>query len=198
MISPTLSEQLCQLRRFVQRQLGGVHGCHGFDHVERVCRLAQWLGEQMNARLDVLLPAAWLHDVGHASDDSAAHHEASLRTARELLPTLGFAPETVEAILTCIAEHRFSSGKIPSTLESQILSDADKLDALGAIGIARAFAFSGERGRDLADGLQHFHDKLLRLEGLIRTPPAQRLARERTQFMRAFLERFAQEVQVGE
>lgn len=198
MVSLPLSQQLCQLRRFVQQHLTGVRGCHGFDHVERVCRLAQWLGEQMNARLDVLLPAAWLHDVGHATDDNEAHHEASLRMARDLLPPLGFAPETVEAILTCIAEHRFSSGKTPSMLESQILSDADKLDALGAIGIARAFAFSGEHGRDLADGIQHFHDKLLRLESLIRTPPAQRLARQRTEFMRTFLERFAREAQAEE
>ncbi|MCS6859635.1 MAG: HD domain-containing protein [Abditibacteriales bacterium] len=193
MISSPLSEQLRQLRQFVHRHLRDVHGCHGFDHVERVCQLAEWLGKRMNARLDVLLPAAWLHDVGHAATDNASHHEASLRTARELLPTLGFAPETVQAILTCIAEHRFSSGRAPSTLESQILSDADKLDALGAIGIARAFAFCGEHGRDLADGVQHFHDKLLRLERMMHTPPAQRLARRRTQFMRLFLERFARE-----
>jgi uncharacterized protein len=189
---------MAQLRNLVQQRLRDVHGCHGFDHVERVCRLAHWIGEQVNARLDVLLPAAWLHDVGHAEGAALSHHEASLRIAREILPSLGFAPETVDAILTCIAEHRFSAGTIPSTLESQVLSDADKLDAVGAVGVARTFSFGGERGHDLADSLQHFHDKLLKLENLIRTPPAQRLARERTQFLRTFLERFVQETSDGE
>ena len=84
-------------------------------------------------------------------------------------------------------------GRAPETLEGKIVQDADRLDAMGAVGIARTFAYGGEHGRPVADSIQHFHDKLLRLKNLMNTETGRRMAEHRHEFLEAFLREYEAE-----
>ncbi|RME83374.1 MAG: HD domain-containing protein [Caldilineae bacterium] len=117
---------------------------HAFDHVLRVTRLAEHIARREGADIRVVRAAGLLHDcVRHEHD----HHLAAARRARQILADED--PAFVEAVAHSIAAHRFSRPPAPRTLEAQCLADADKLDAIGAIGIARAFAFAGHHGNRL-------------------------------------------------
>ncbi len=94
----------------------------------------------------------------------------------------------------CIEAHSFSSGIPPRTLEAKIISDADKPDAIGAVGVARAFLFSGETGRTLEETLQHFENKLLTLKGQFYTETARMLATRRDRFLNQFYRELVQEL----
>lgn len=117
---------------------------HAFDHVLRVTRLAEHIARIEHADLDVVRAAGLLHDCARLQPD---HHLAGARRAREILA--GEDPTFVSAVAHCIEAHRFSVEPNPATLEAQCLCDADKLDAIGAIGVARAFAFAGHHGTHL-------------------------------------------------
>ena len=88
-------------------------------------------------------------------------------------------------------------GKAPDTLEGKIVQDADRLDAIGAIGVARTFSYGGEHGRPMQESIQHFHDKLLRLKDLMNTEQAKALAEERHAFMEAFLRQWDRETDIS-
>ncbi len=173
---------------------------HAFDHVLRVYRLAERIGRAEGADLRVLLTAALLHDIARDEPD---HHLRGAEQARELLA--GHDPAFVDAVVHCIAAHRFRKGPEPRTLEARILQDADKLDAIGAIGVARAFAHAGHYGEPLcapldevmqsrpdAPGHTPVHEywhKLRHLAERLHTPTARAIARERHAFMEAFFQR---------
>ncbi|WP_215191389.1 HD domain-containing protein [Exiguobacterium sp. s7] len=169
--------------------------CTGHDmaHLERVRRLAMHLAEGGDVDRLVLTLAALLHDV----EDEKLGREAGL-VARHL-DTLALDPNRRAHVLTIIGETSFSKHRSPSTLESAILQDADRLDAIGAIGIARTFQFAGSRGTALYDpndatsAVAHFDDKLLRLADGMHTERARQIARERHAFMVSFLDRFEAE-----
>ena len=133
---------------------------HGWEHVVRVFELADRIGRKERADMEVLLVAAILHDVGRMISEEK-HALASARLSEDLLRDLGFSEEKIERIIHCILAHSYSSGVTPETLEAKILSDADKLDALGAIGVARVFMYSGEKGRSIPDSIKHFKEKIL-------------------------------------
>jgi uncharacterized protein len=183
------------LADFARQRMEQARPGHGWAHVERVGRTAEWLAGQVGARVEIVRPAALLHDVGRVDEDETGvdHAAASAAVAREALPRWGYTPDQVEEIVQCILAHRFSTGPRAVTLEAQVLSDADKLDALGAVGIARTFLHGGAAGRSLEDSVQHFHHKLLRLAGRMYTAPARRLAEERIAYMQDFLQRLAAE-----
>ena len=103
--------------------------------------------------------------------------------------------ERIERICRDIASVSFSKnrGRKPETLEGRIVQDADRLDAMGAVGIARAFAYGGEKGRPLKDSVSHFHEKLLLLKNMMNTETGRNLAEERHVFMMAFLEELEKE-----
>ena len=114
---------------------------HDFDHVIRVYRLAEVLAEKEGADLEIVRAAALLHDAESASGDDQtrlAHHEAAADFAGKTLAEEGWPAERIQAVQECILSHRFRAGKAPETLEAKVLFDADKLDAIGAIGVARA------------------------------------------------------------
>ena len=185
-----LEELLRRLREEVRRTLPEA-GTHGYEHTERVYRMALHIGGRVGADLDILLPAALLHDIGRGEDN---HAEAGARKAREILEMLGVDPNRIEAIVEAIETHSFSEGREPRTLEAKVLSDADKLDAMGAIGIYRAATYSGEHQRPLEGFVQHFHEKLLRLRELLYTEEAKRMAEERHRFMLRYLEQLRREL----
>ncbi|WP_258084714.1 HD domain-containing protein [Thermococcus thermotolerans] len=173
-------------------------GTHGFSHVERVFNLCMHIGKEEGADLEVLALAALLHDVARPLESAGRvkdHAIEGARIARQYLRSLGYNNDKIEAVAHAIEAHRFSRGPEPRTLEAKILSDADKLDAIGAIGVARVFMYSGEHGRDIEASLRHFEEKILKLKDLMYTETARRIAEERHAFTVQFIERIRREIE---
>lgn len=171
-------------------------GSHGPDHTERVTALCERIGREEHADRAVLIPAALLHDIARPleKEQGLPHELEGARMAEEILVSLQYDASRIPQIAAAIRTHRYRSARRPATLEAQILSDADKLDALGAIGIARTFMRAGEHGGSIHDGIDHFHDKLLKLPDLMYTDTARRIARERHAFLVRFLEILKEEM----
>jgi uncharacterized protein len=184
-------EELLERIRAEARKLLPEVGTHGYEHTERVYRMALHIGGKAGADLGILLPAALLHDIGRGEGD---HAEAGARRALEILKRLGLEPWRIELIVEAIATHSFSGGREPTSLEARVLSDADKLDAMGALGIYRAAMYSAEHRRPLEGFVSHFEEKLLRLKELMYTEEGKRLAEERDRFMVKYLERLRKEL----
>ena len=179
-------------RSFFERE-----GTHGFSHVERVFNLCMNIGMKEGADLEVLALAALLHDIARPLESTGKvedHAAEGARISRQFLRSLGYPEEKVEAVAHAIESHRFSRGPEPRTLEAKILSDADKLDAIGAIGVARVFMYSGEHGRDIEASLRHFEEKILKLKDLMYTETAKRIAEDRHRFTVQFIERIRREI----
>jgi uncharacterized protein len=189
----------------------GADAVHDFDHVLRVLALAERLARAEGADLEIVRTAALLHDIarGHGDRMATDHAQAGAEFARRLLA--GHPPDRVEAVAHAIAAHRFRTGPAPQTLEAQVLHDADKLDAIGAIGVARAFAFGGHEGQRLwaevppgyeesaANRPEHtpVHEyamKLVKIKDRLLTASGRQLAEGRHAFMLAFYERLDLEV----
>jgi uncharacterized protein len=190
----------------------GADAIHDFDHVVRVLALAERLAQEEGADLEIVRAAALLHDVARGQGDrlTTDHAQAGADFARGLLD--GNPLERVEAVAQAIAAHRFRTGPRPRAIEAKVLHDADKLDAIGAIGVARAFAFGGHEGQrlwaEVPAGYQEsqatrqahtpvheYHMKLVRIKERLLTASARRLAEERHAFMVVFFSRLEQEVQ---
>ena len=170
---------------------------HDFDHTMRVYRMAIRIAEEEKADLEIVALAALLHDVDDRklSPETCRNKDRAVAFLREN----GFDGDRISMIVQIISEISFSSGAgEPSTLEGCCVQDADRLDALGAIGIARTFAFGGSRGRrihdpegmDITTSTQHFYDKLLLLKDLMTTGTGKEMALHRDAYLRAFLEEF--------
>jgi uncharacterized protein len=184
---------------------------HDFDHVLRVVHLADRIAQAEGANAEVVHAAALLHDIG-LDEGRAGHETSAANRAREILSAQGYDERFCDAVAHAIESHRFRAGPTPQTLEAQVLFDADKLDAIGAIGIARAFAFGEHRGQKLwgevapgyvdrpegADPSEHtavheFHVKLSKIKDRMFTPTGKRLAQERHAFMVAYYEQLDRE-----
>jgi uncharacterized protein len=195
----------------VRQYYEGADGIHDFDHVLRVLALAERLAQEEGADVEIVRAAALLHDVARGQGDrpTTDHAQEGAEFARELLADQ--PPDRVEAVAHAVAAHRFRTGPEPQTLEAKVLHDADKLDAIGAIGVARAFAYGGHEGQRLwaevppgyeespSTRAEHtpvheFHLKLVRIKERLLTESARRLAEERHAYMVAFYERLVQEV----
>ncbi|QBD80606.1 HD domain-containing protein [Ktedonosporobacter rubrisoli] len=179
---------------------------HGWEHVNRVYALALSIAEEEGADSFVVGMAALLHDLGRAApaSDTGHHADISVTLARELLKKYNVPADLQEAIIHAILAHSFSKGLQPHTLEARIVRDADRLDALGAIGILR-WAITGvvkhtphsyhpndpfAEQHDLEDSsymLDHFYSKLLKLGDTMSTKTGRFLAERRTAFMRTYL-----------
>lgn len=191
---------------------------HGFDHVLRVLALAERIARAEGADLEVVRAAALLHDLGREEEARTGRCHAQLSAARAREVLRGHPPERVEAVAEAIAAHRFREGTPPCTLEAKVLYDADKLDAIGAVGVARAYVCAGMYGQHIwgevpegyadrpaeagqGDGRDAAHTpvhefvfKLARLRETLFTATGRRIAEERHQFMVAFFQRLEQEV----
>ncbi len=189
-----MGEELDVLERLV-KTLMGRDPVHGFPHVVRVLSLCEHIADMVDEKpnMRVLRAAALLHDLGRVVGEGR-HAELSAEIAGLLLPLLGFSDEEIKSIKHAILAHSFSLGVRAESIEAMILSDADKLDAIGAVGIMRVFWESARRGRSLADTLKHFDEKLLKLKDMMYTEPARRLAEERHAYMLRFLEQLRGEL----
>ena len=169
-------------------------GSHGADHTMRVYRTALTIAaEEPPCDRFILSLAALLHD----ADDRKLFQTENNANARRFLEENAVPEADVQKILRAINAVSFSqnAGRAPDSPEGRIVQDADRLDAVGAVGIARTFAYGGEHGRELDDSVQHFHDKLLRLKDTMNTPAARRMAGERHAFLEAFLEQYRAETE---
>ena len=210
MIDEATMARLCAAAR---ARCEGADAAHDWQHVARVRESAAALARSAGADATVCELAALLHELfnypkGHP--DSRRSGEVCAEHARALLRAEGIDAETSERVAYAIAVHPFSLGVTPITLEAKVLQDADRLDAIGAIGVARCFATCADMRRPFYDpddpwcaarepddklwGVDHFAKKLLRLEAIFHTERARELARARTAFMRAFLAQLAAEI----
>ncbi|WP_286680998.1 HD domain-containing protein [Methanoculleus sp. DTU007] len=164
-------------------------GAHGFDHTGRVVRLSEEIGAREGADMDILIPAALFHDIARPLEErtGALHEEEGARMAEAYLRSIGYPEDRIAAIAHAVRAHRYSTGIDPATLEARVLSDADKLDAMGAVGIARTFMQAGERGGGIPDAVDHIRAKLLNLKDLMYTKTAREIAAKRHALLVAFL-----------
>ena len=179
---------ICYIRDLFAENADG----HGFDHSMRVYRNALRIMETEPAadRLVVSL-GALLHD----ADDHKLFHTENNGNARRFLREHGIRPDIEERICEAVNAVSFSRnrGRIPETIEGRIIQDADRLDAVGAIGIARTFAYGGKHGRTPEASIAHFHEKLLLLKDLMNTEKAREMAESRHTFMEQFLREWERE-----
>ncbi|MCU0847216.1 MAG: HD domain-containing protein [Spirochaetes bacterium] len=199
---------------YARRMMKGIHSSHGWDHVMRVLNIAERIAQtEAGSDIFIVRVAAILHDIARKLEDSdggkTCHAEAGSIMAREFLLECGLDGGKTDRICSCILTHRFRDDRMPASIEGRIIFDADKLDSIGAVGIGRAFLFSGEIGarlhntgdaaetaeayseedtayREYAVKLRFVKDRMLTAEG-------KRLARERHSFMIDFFDRLEKE-----
>lgn len=191
----------------------GADVAHDLEHIRRVVANARQLAGPEGADLDVLVPAAWLHDCVHVPKTSPDRPRASrlaVEEATRWLTRKGYAPERLAAIAHAIEAHSFSAGIEPRTVEARVLQDADRLDALGAVGLARCIMLGGALGRplyvpedpfcerrepdDALSSVDHFYTKLLRLAPTFQTTAGRAEAHARTAMIRQFLDALRHEL----
>ena len=177
---------------YVQMLFRNNSGGHDADHTMRVYRNALLIaGREADCDIETVSLASLLHD----ADDHKLFHTKDNANARSFLMRQNISPEKTERIIAAINSVSFSRnrGKQPETLEGKIVQDADRLDAIGAIGIARTFAYGGEHGRSLDSSMRHFHDKLLLLKDGMNTKTGREMAEERHAYIADFLEEYRKE-----
>jgi len=186
---------------------------HDFEHTMRVYKNAQKICKKEKVNEKLVLSAALLHDiVSYPKSDKRSKTSSieSAKKSKKILEKLNFSKEEITIILGAILDHSFSQNKIPKTIEGKILQDADRLDALGAIGIARVFATGGSLKRpfyniddpfckkrtpdDHTCTIDHFFQKLLKLESLMNTKSGKVEAKKRTRILKEFLNQLKQEL----
>lgn len=184
--------------RYASAFFAGDTSGHDLHHTLRVRRTAERIACEEGADAGVVCLAALLHDVDDAKLSPATTE--NLGNARAFLAEHDVDAAEAEAVLAAIRDASFSKngGAAPSSFEAACVRDADRLDAIGAIGVARAFAYGGAHGRALHDPsgedasttIGHFHDKLLLLKDMMATSAGRRMAERRDAYVRAFLEEF--------
>jgi uncharacterized protein len=202
------------IKRKVKKMLEGRDPAHDFYHIMRVYKNAKLIGRCEGSNMAILLPAALLHDLvvyPKGSTKSFRSSDESANLAENILLNQDYPRNQIKQICYCIRTHNYTKGLVPESLEGRILQDADRLDALGAIGIARTFSVGGSQKRafynandpfwrsdrkldDVQWTLDHFQTKLLKLKDLMHTRTAKKIAQQRTKFMMLFIMQFQKEI----
>ncbi len=186
---------------------------HDIEHIKRVVSTAKQLAESEKADLNIVVPAVWLHDIVAVAKDDPRRSIASQLAAQkavELLMDLDYPQQYMEGIFHAIEAHSFSANITPLTLEAQVVQDADRLDALGAIGLARCFMVNGQMMRPLyhlSDPfcndrepndqqycIDHFYVKLFKLPSTMSTQAGKQEGAKRVKFMESFLHQLDLEI----
>lgn len=188
-------------------------GSHDREHTDRVVNMAVHIASKENADIEIVTTAALLHDIGRNEQDQGlgkiSHADISAEMAGPILKKAGYTEEESRKIIHCIESHRFRKGPAPSTAEAMSLFDADKLDAIGAIGIGRAFVFAGEVGAavhipnlDIENtqsytkedtAYREFKVKLEKIKDRMYTSEGRKVAEARHEYMVAFFDRLDKE-----
>jgi uncharacterized protein len=200
---------------FVKNTLSGAEGGHDWFHIQRVCRNAQLISKEENVDVFIVSLGALLHDI---ADSKFYEGDETIgpKIATDFLENLKVEPTVIDHVIKIIKNISFKGGNIDQKFRSpelDVIQDADRLDAIGAIGIARCFNYGGFKNRTLYDPeiapnlkmskeeyksstsptINHFYEKLLLLKDRMNTKTGRKLALERHQFMEQFLEQFYQE-----
>ena len=200
---------------FVRQELNGAEAGHDWFHVQRVYKNALLISKNENVNKTIVVLGALLHDIAdskfHDGDESIGPIKANA-----FLQTQGLSQETITHVIKIIENVSFKGGNTIKTFHSkelEVIQDADRLDAIGAIGIARTFNYGGFKNRAIynpsikpnlnmstaqykasdAPTINHFYEKLLLLKDKMNTPSGKKIAQERHEFMEKFLEQFYQE-----
>ena len=201
--------------KYVKKELQGAEGGHDWWHIERVWRNAKLISRSEHVDIFIVELAALLHDIAdakfHNGDENIGPEKA-----KEFLESLSVEKEIIVYVENIIRNISFKGGNFTKDFyspELAVVQDADRLDAIGAIGIARAFNYGGFKNREIynpliapdlqmnketykksnASTINHFYEKLLLLKGLMNTKTGKKLAEERHRFMQFFLEEFYRE-----
>jgi uncharacterized protein len=189
------------------------HKGHDWWHIYRVVKLALRIGQQENVNLELVEIAALMHDL---DDWKLSSDSKNYPNARKLLKDNEFDQSTIDKVIEIIEQVSFKGAGVdttPKSIEAKVVQDADRLDAIGAIGVARAFAFGGSKGRPIytpdvepqmhqsfeqykqstGHTINHFYEKLLLLKDRLNTTSAKQIATERHKFMHLFLDQFYKE-----
>ncbi len=198
---------------FVKNELSGEGSGHDWWHIHRVTELTKTMAEEENADIFICTLSALLHDI--ADEKLNKSEEEGIQKVRNWLVSQNVDNHSIEIVIEIISTISFKGGNGPiiTRLESKIVQDADRIDAIGAIGIARCFVYTGAKGRVIHDpnievrenmskeeyrnnegtAINHFYEKLLKLKDLMNTDTGKRIAHERHLFMQSFLEQFYSE-----
>ena len=210
--SLSIEEREKQFEQFLRDQ-NFTDPSHGLDHIERVVAATRRIGGEEGARPEIAIPAAWLHDcvmVEKNSPDRSRASRLAAERAGAFLREIGYPEELIDPIRHAIEAHSFSAGIPPVTIEAKVVQDADRLDALGAVGLARCL-MTGERmglslynredpfcaDREPDDGrsaIDHFYVKLFRLPETMQTEAGRREALRRVRFLEEFLTQLKSEL----
>lgn len=202
-----------KLREQVKKKIGQNDSAHDFEHIMRVLKNATIIARKEKGDIRIITAAVLLHDiVSYPKSDPRSKNSSveSAQESRKILKKYNFSQDEIEVISDAIKDHSFSRSVIPKTLEGRILQDADRLDALGAIGIVRTFSVGGAEKRpfynnndpfcskrtpdDKSWTLDHFYKKLLLLEKTMNTSAGKIEARKRIKMMRKFLDELKKEI----
>ncbi|WP_101295099.1 HD domain-containing protein [Halegenticoccus soli] len=202
---------LADVRKRARSYFGDVALSHDWHHVERVERLAVTLAESYDVDTRILRVAALLHDIGRGREDRGEiddHAEWGATEAGKILEGLGVSDGAITRVQQCIHSHRYSNEIEPASIEAELLCDADNLDALGAVGLARCFCYGGELGQPIYDPdfpasvddssagrtqVNHLRKKILLLPERMYTDEGRRLAEKRRAFVADFVDRVERE-----
>lgn len=203
-------ESQCQI---FLKSLNAADAAHDLNHIFRVVKVAKQLAIEENAELAVVVPSAWLHDCVNLSKNHPQRHLASQQAgdkAIEFLASIGYSSEYYAEIHHAICAHSFSANIAPKTIEAKVVQDADRLDALGAVGVARCMQVSGSLNRalyssedpfcetrapdDVSYSIDHFYKKLFKITETLQTASAQQEGKKREAFMRIFLNELSREI----
>ncbi|WP_340615276.1 HD domain-containing protein [Xenorhabdus thailandensis] len=190
-------------------------GAHDIAHLHRVWRNAKQICEAESGNLRLVFVAVLLHDCVSIEKNAPNRHLASRMAAEKaalILKELAWCEQDIQAVCHAIEAHSFSAGLTPKTLEAKIVQDADRLDSIGMIGVGRCFYTAGRMGSALYDfddplakqreyndkayTVDHFFTKLFKIESKFQTVSGRKMASERTQRMKLFLDAFLNEIQV--
>lgn len=206
---------VARARQMAEQLFDGGPGSHDWEHTLRVYRLCRDLGPREGSDMVVLLVAAFLHDVGRCHQDTTkgavCHAAQGAKMAAGMVADLPLTDDQRRNVVHCVRAHRFRKEPHPDTIEARVLFDADKLDAIGAVGIARAYQFAGEVGARLHNpnhdvsntraytredtGYREYQVKLRHIQGRMLTDAGRRVAEGRHRFMTRFFERFLKEIE---
>jgi uncharacterized protein len=186
---------------------------HDIGHIERVVKTAGNICSAEGGDSEIVITAAWLHDCVTLPKDHPERSKSSIlagKKAAEFLHSRGFPKSKIRGVVHAIEAHSYSAGIEPKTIEAKIVQDADRLDALGAIGIARCLLIGGKLGRPLYDPddpfceyrspddsvytIDHFYEKLFKLPDQLHTNAAKKIAVHRIEFMKSYLNQLKEEI----
>jgi uncharacterized protein len=184
-----------KIKEYAKKHYPEFEGLHGLPHVKRVLQNAQRIHGHEGGSWPLIECIIWLHDIGRIDEIKKKKNHAilSAKSSGEFLKSLKFSSQDIQEIRHGILGHSYSMGGRPQTLEAQIASDADKLDALGAVGLFRVCAYQGQKGSGIPEVIAHINEKILKLESRMFLDFSKEIAHERSSFILEFKKRIEEE-----